>query len=111
MSPSSKHHRGHRRVADSLADNGTSAPTAHERFLELPFLVPRQAATLGSWLAGDATATTTMSAQTTTGKTVMDVANEIAAMRPGRRPRRRATVVDIRLQPSPQRHTNDQSNT
>ncbi len=62
-----------------LADNGTGAPSAHERFLELPYLVPRQAATLGSWLAGDATATTTMSAQTTAGKTVLDVANEIAA--------------------------------
>lgn len=65
--------------AQLLADNGTSAPTAHERFLELPYLVPRQAATLGSWLTGDATATTTMSAQTTTGKTLLDVANEIAA--------------------------------
>ena len=65
--------------AELLADKGTSAPSADDRYAQLPYVVPRQVATLGSWLAGDATATTTMSAQTTRDKTLLELADEVAA--------------------------------
>lgn len=65
--------------AQFLANKGTGTPTADDRFAELPYVVPRQVGTLGTWLAGDATATTTMSAQSTRDKTVLELADEIAS--------------------------------
>lgn len=69
--------------AQLLADKGTSTPTADARYLQLPYVMPRQVATLGSWLVSDATASVTMSAQTTKGKTLLEVCDEIAATERG----------------------------
>lgn len=63
--------------ATVLADNGTGEPTAAGRFTDLARLTVNEAS-LSTWLTADTSALTPMSAQSTTGKSFLQVAQEVA---------------------------------
>lgn len=69
-------------LATALADNGTTQPTAASRMSALDD-VTAQPATIASWVSADATADAIVSAQPTGGRSLLDVAQDVATVERG----------------------------